>query len=311
MSANASRQESPARSAKTAYKTGLGRMILGDSDRVLRSKRTTHHKGKVQLIFTSPPFPLNRKKAYGNLNGQEYVEWLSSYAKRFREYLTEDGSIVLELGNSWEQGQPTMSTLGLRAMLAFLEQGDLHLCQQFVGYNPARLPSPVQWVNIDRSRVKDSFTHIWWMSPVPRPKADNRAVVRPYSASMQDLLRTKEYNAGKRPSEHDISPQSFLKNNGGAIPPNVLTFTNTQSNDAYQRYCRDNDIQPHPARMAAGLADFFIRFLTTQGDLVMDPFAGSNTTGAVAEKLSRRWLAIEANKHYVEGSVGRFEPGEV
>ncbi len=270
-----------------------------------------HHKGKVQLIFTSPPFPLNRKKAYGNLNGEEYVDWLSSHAKRFGEYLTEDGSIVLELGNSWEQGQPTMSTLGLRAMLAFLEQGQLHLCQQFVGYNPARLPSPAQWVNIDRSRVKDSFTHIWWMSPVPRPKADNRAVVRPYGTSMQDLLRTKDYNAGKRPSEHDISPRSFLKDNRGAIPPNVLTFTNTQSNDAYQRYCRDNDIKPHPARMAAGLADFFIRFLTSEGDLVMDPFAGSNTTGAVAEKLSRRWLTIEANELYVEGSVGRFDPGEV
>jgi len=281
-------------------------MIVGDTSAVLRSKRMDDHKGKVQLVFTSPPFPLNRKKAYGNLNGQAYVGWLQSFAPRFREYLTTDGSIVLELGNSWEHGQPTMSTLGLRALLAFLKEGDLHLCQQFVCYNPARLPSPVQWVNIDRSRVKDSFTHVWWMSPVPRPKADNRAVVTPYRPGMVELLRTKDYNSGKRPSEHGIGPRSFLKDNGGAIPPNVLTYTNTQSNDPYQRFCRDNGIRPHPARMPAGLVDFFVRFLTSEGDLVLDPFAGSNTTGAVAEKLGRRWLAVEANDDYVEGSRGRF-----
>ncbi|MHB8719437.1 MAG: DNA-methyltransferase [Candidatus Dormibacteria bacterium] len=281
-------------------------MILGETAAVLASKPLEQFKGQVQMVFTSPPFPLNRKKAYGNLSGDAYIEWLADFAPKLRDYLTPDGSIVLELGNSWEQGQPTMSTLGLRALLAFLAKADLHLCQQFVCHNPARLPSPVQWVNIDRSRVKDAFTHVWWMSPVTRPKADNRAVVTPYTDRMLKLLHRGEYNAGKRPSEHGIGSASFLKDNGGAIPPNVLTFSNTQSNDSYQRYCRAKGLKPHPARMQPGLAEFFVRLLTDQDDLVMDPFAGSNTTGAVAENLGRQWVGIEGNADYVEASRGRF-----
>jgi DNA modification methylase len=123
---------------------------------------------------------------------------------------------------------------------------------------------------------------------------------------MLRLLRDQDYNHGKRPSEHKIGAESFLTDHGGAIPSNVLTFTNTISNDSYQQYCRVNELQPHPARMQAGLPEFFVKFLTTKGDLVMDPFAGSNTTGAVAEALGRRWLSIEADENYVEGSLGRF-----
>jgi len=85
-----------------------------------------------------------------------------------------------------------------------------------------------------------------------------------------------------------------------------LTYANTQANDDYQVYCRDNEIELHPARMPIELAGFFISFLTDPGDLVMDPFAGSNTTGAAAEKLGRYWLSLEAEEKYVLGSLGRF-----
>lgn len=286
-------------------------MIMGEASKVLGARTAREFKGQVQLIFTSPPFPLNRKKAYGNLNGEKYVEWLAGFASKFAEYLTPDGSIVMELGNSWIPGEPTMSTLGLEALLGFMNTANLNLCQQFVCYNPARLPSPVQWVNVERSRVKDAYTNVWWMSPVKKPKADNRAVVTPYSPSMQALLERGEYNSGKRPSEHGIGKTSFLTNNGGAIPPNVLTYSNTHSNDAYSRYCREQGIALHPARMPAGLADFFVRFLTSENDVVLDPFAGSNTTGAVAESLNRRWVSIESNREYILGSRGRFSATKV
>jgi site-specific DNA-methyltransferase (cytosine-N4-specific) len=284
-------------------------MIVGDAEDALESPALNRLRGKIQLIFTSPPFPLNRKKAYGNLTGDTYLAWLADYAPRLSSLLTEDGSMVLEIGNSWDSGQPTMSTLGLRALLAFLDKGGLHLCQQFVCHNPARLPSPIQWVNIERSRVKDSFTHVWWMAKSPRPKANNKRVVIPYSDRMVALLARRTYNAGKRPSQHGIGERSFLTDNGGAIPSNVLTFSNTRSNDSYLRYCRMKNIEPHPARMPSELAEFFIRFLTESNDYVLDPFAGSNTTGSSAERLRRRWIAIEANREYVRGSRGRFISG--
>ena len=213
----------------------------------------------------------------------------------------------MELGNAWVPGSPVMSPLALRALLAFLDKGKFHLCQQFIAYNPARLPSPAQWVNVERIRVKDSYTHVWWMSPSERPKADNRRVLKEYSKAMLDLLRLKKYNAGTRPSQHRIGKTSFLKNNSGAIPSNVLTLSNTSSVDPYLKYCRDHGLHPHEARMPTALPEFFIKFLTEAHDLVLDPFAGSNTTGAAAEKLKRRWLSVEANDEYIRGSLGRFQ----
>jgi hypothetical protein len=263
--------------------------------------------GKVQLIFTSPPFPLNRKKAYGNLQGEQYTFWLAKFAPLFKKLLTPTGSIVLEMGNAWEAGQPVMSTLAMEGLLRFLRRGNLKLAQQFICHNPARLPSPAQWVNVERIRLKDSYTHVWWMAASERPYADNRQVLKPYSAAMLSLLKTGKYNSGKRPSEHNIGEKSFLTDNKGAIPSNVLTFSNTGTGDPYQKYCRKHDLKLHPARMHIGLPEFFIKFLTKEGDLVLDPFAGSNTTGAAAEGLKRRWIAIEASQDYVRGSQGRFE----
>ena len=291
---------------KKVYSTEFGTMLIGDSEHVFNGPHFEEHLGSAQLIFTSPPFPLNRKKAYGNLVGDAYVDWLAGFAPRFKRYLQPEGSIVLELGNAWKPGQPVMSTLALEALLTFLKRGDLFLCQQFVCPNPARLPSPAQWVNVERIRVKDAFTNVWWMSPTERPKADNRRVLSPYSKAMMNLLKTQKYNAGRRPSEHAIGQKSFLKDNGGAIPSNVITVSNTQANDPYQQYCRTRGIPTHPARMPFLLARFFIEFLTEPGDLVIDPFAGSNVTGAAAESLGRRWLSIELKEEYAEASISRF-----
>lgn len=311
------------RTLKSIYETGLGAAFCGDSLEVLRNKRLQRERGEVQLVFTSPPFPLNTKKKYGNLQGEEYIEWFVRFAPLLRDLVAADGSIVIEIGNAWEPGRPVMSTLVLRALLRFLESGGFNLCQEFIWYNPARLPSPVQWVNVERIRVKDAFTRIWWMSPSDRPKADNRRVLREYSDSMKKLIATGKYNSGPRPSEHHIGKNSFKTNNKGSIPPNVLQGdhapslssllkgTNTHSSDQYQLFCRNQGIPLHPARMPPEIAEFFIRFLTDKGDLVIDPFAGSNTTGAVAQRLGRRWISCEANWDYTAASIARFSPGEI
>lgn len=272
----------------------------------LSSYRGERLAGKVQLVFTSPPFPLRRKKRYGNKEGQEYVEWLANLARPLSTLLTPSGSIVLEVGNAWNPGEPTMSVLGMKALLEFIEKGSLKLCQQFICDNPSRLPGPIEWVNRQRIRVKDSFTHVWWASLTSRPLANNREVLKPYSKSMNRLLKTQQYNAGVRPSEHRIGKKSFLTEHAGAIPSSVLSFSNTRASDSYLDYCKAHALESHPARMPSGLAEFFIRFLTNENDLVLDPFAGSNTTGAVAESLKRRWVGVEAREQYARGSQGRF-----
>jgi len=291
---------------RIAYNTDLGVSYQGTIEEALQSKKFYKYKKRVGLLFTSPPFPLNRKKKYGNLQGEKYIEWLSGLAIQIKEYIKENGSIVIEVGNSWEPGLPVMSTLALRSLLAFLEEGGFYLCQQFIWYNTAKLPTPAQWVNINRSRVKDSFTHIWWMSKTPNPKANNKRVLKKYSKSMKTLLKNQKYNAGKRPSEHHIGSKSFLKKNKGAIPSNVLMSSNTHTNTKYQRYCKKKGLIQHPARMPIDIPKFFINFLTHKNDLVWDPFGGSNTTGEAAESLGRRWISIEPEEEYIEGSKGRF-----
>ena len=199
-----------------------------------------------------------------------------------------------------------MSTLAIEALIAFKESANLNLCQEFIWNNPAKLPTPAQWVNVERIRVKDSFTRLWWLSPTKKPKADNRNVLQSYSKSMRQLLGSQKYNSGVRPSEHRIGEKSFLNDNGGAIPGSVITCGNTSSQDSYHEHCRNNEIYPHPARMPEALVDFFVSFLTSENDVILDPFAGSNTTGASAEKNLRKWLAIEQDPLFIKGSFGRF-----
>jgi len=296
-------------------------LIVGKIEDALQLSPLSHMKGKVNLILTSPPFPLVRKKKYGNKSGEEYVQWLSGLAQSLAKLLTANGSIVIEVGNAWTKGEPTMSTLPIEALLAFKSGAGLHLCQHMICHNPARLPSPAAWVNIERIRLKDSFTHVWWMSRTAKPKADNRKVLLPYGLDMRRLLKTKTYNAGRRPSGHKISETGFLKKHKGSISPSVidldpeyrriptslLKLSNTGWDSKYRAYCERHELSHHPARMQSDLAAFFVQFLTGPGDLVLDPFAGSNTTGAVAEALGRKWIAVEANKEYALGSKGRFK----
>ena len=308
------------------HRSTRGAYYVGKAEGFVKSPQGRRLKGKVQLILTSPPFPLNHKKSYGNLQADEYKRWLERLAPSFSELLTDTGSIVIELGNAWEHRRPIQSLLTLEALMGFVKspKASLRLCQQFICYNPARLPTPAQWVTIERTRLTDSYTNIWWMAKSDHPKADNRRVLRPYSKSMKSLLARKTYNEGKRPSGHSISKRGFLKRHQGSIQPNLLELeampgtttirlpnairiANTASNDYFLRICRDREITPHPARMPLELAAFFIQFLTDPGDLVLDPFAGSNTTGFVAELLGRRWISVDVSREYVQQSRIRFQ----
>lgn len=282
------------------YWTGMGRAYLGDSLDLIKGIPDDH----VNLILTSPPFALTRKKEYGNKSAEEYVDWFLEFAVEFKRILAEDGSFVLDLGGAYLPGHPVRTIYQFELLVRLCKEIGFFLAQDFYHYNPSRLPAPAEWVTVRRIRVKDSVNTVWWLSKTETPKADNRQVLKPYSDSMKQLLKNG-YKPKLRPSGHDISDK-FQKDNKGAIPPNLLQLANTESNSAYLRRCREAGIKPHPARFPEGLADFFIKFLTDKGDLVLDPFAGSNTTGSVAEKLQRKWLAMEINRDFVEGSVCRF-----
>lgn len=293
------------------YTTPLGAAYLGDSLKLLDAVMP----GSVNLVLTSPPFALTRQKEYGNEQEEAYVDWFLPFGRKVKEALTEDGSFVVDLGGAYVPGFPVRSLYQYDLLLRLCKEEGFHLAQEFFHYNPSRLPAPAEWVNVRRCRVKDSVNTVWWLSKTPWPKADNKQVLKEYSASMKGLLKNG-YKAKLRPSGHDISTK-FSRDNGGAVPSNVLGLdgdvgnflvaANTESNSAYLRKCRDGDCKPHPARFPAFFAEFFIKFLTDPDDFVLDIFAGSNTTGYVAERLRRRWLGFEISREYLEASAFRFE----
>ncbi|MCU0535854.1 MAG: hypothetical protein MUD14_18355 [Hydrococcus sp. Prado102] len=327
-------------SRKPYYKTHLGSAYLGNSLELM----TELPDESIDLICTSPPFALVRKKEYGNVDAHKYVEWFKPFAREFYRILKPKGSLVIDIGGTWFKGFPVRSTYHFELVIDLCKpksEGGLgfFLAQELFWYNPAKLPTPAEWVTVRRERVKDAVNTVWWLSKDPHPKANNKQVLRPYSEAMKNLLKNG-YNAKLRPSGHDISTK-FQNDRGGAIPPNiiadpdfeaiasigkpvlgefnwilehdlaqpvnVISASNTASNDYYQRRCKEEGIKPHPARFPQALPEFVIGLCTEPGDLILDPFAGSNMTGRVAQTLDRQWLAFELDESYIQASLFRFE----
>jgi site-specific DNA-methyltransferase (cytosine-N4-specific) len=292
------------------YETLEGAAYAGDSRKLLAELPDN----SVNLVFTSPPYALHFKKAYGNVSKEDYVLWFLGFAQEIHRVLTDDGSFVLNIGGSWNPGTPTRSLYHFKLMIALVEEIGFHLAQECYWYNPAKMPAPAEWVTVRRIRIKDSVEHVWWFSKTAFPKADNRKVLRPYSADMLRLAK-RGVRTTVRPSGHNINSSFDKIDSGGSIPPNVLEDDvsnemliagNNSANDPYTVQCKAAGIKIHPARFPAALPEFFTKLLTEEGDIVVDPFAGSNTAGAVAERLGRRWLAMELSTDYLEASKFRF-----
>ncbi|MCI0490625.1 MAG: site-specific DNA-methyltransferase [Blastocatellia bacterium] len=281
----------------------MGSMYCGDALEVLPI--LTEQGFRAKLIITSPPFALVKKKEYGNEDAESYICWFEQFIPYFKQVLEPNGSLVIDIGGAWIKGLPVKSIYHFKLLIKLCESG-FYLAQDFYHYNPAKLPTPAEWVTVRRLRVKDAINNVWWLTLDPFVDADNRRVLNPYSKSMESLLKNG-YKPALRPSGHDISDK-FQRDNGGAIPPNLLQYSNTESNSYYLRRCKEENIKPHPARFPQALPEFFINFLTSPGDLILDPLAGSNVTGAAAESLNRQWISIELNPDYVAGSKFRFEP---
>lgn len=282
--------------------TSAGAMYLGDSRALMLD---TLAPQSIDLVMTSPPFGLVRKKSYGNEDSDEYLRWFRPFAEGISRVLKPRGSAVIDIGGAWKPGIPARSLYHFELVVMLCRDFGFYLCQEHFWWNPAKLPAPAEWVNIRRVRVKDAVNTIWWISKTPWPKASNRRVLAPYSEAMESLLRNG-YKAKLRPSGHDIS-ENFSKRNDGAVPPNLLAVANTESNGRYQSYCKENGLAIHPARFPASVPEYFVRMLTDRGDTVLDPFAGSCVTGEVAEALGRRWICCELDEEYLNGALGRFQ----
>lgn len=286
------------------YTTEYGEYHYGDTLDLLNHI----DDGSVQLLLTSPPFPqVKERNDYLNPNPNTYVDWLLNIVKQYLSKLTKTGSIVIELGHVYNHRQPTLNIYNYEFIYRAVKELNLHLCFQFFFYNPSSLPSPTAYCNRMRIRPKNSVSLMPWLSLTPKPYADTNSVLKPYSKKFKKLLKLDQITAidHNTPSGHYIHNDTW-KNNGGSIPTNLLSIPNSDSCDKYLKVCRSLNLKPHSARMPKKLVEFFVKSLTSEQDLVVDPFGGSNTTGFVAQSLNRRWTTIDNNKHFIGTSLFRF-----
>ena len=309
-----------------AYVTSYGSAYVYDSLELLKKLP----EGSINAVVTSPPYALHFQKEYKKASKVErekwskegYIDWFLPFAHEIKRVLKDDGSFVLNIGGSYNKGSPTRSLYHFKLLIALVEEVGFHLAQECFWFNPAKMPVPAEWVTVRRIRVRDSVEYVWWLGKTEWPKASNREVLRPYSKDMERLNK-KGLKQQKRPGGYEIKPSFSKVSAGGSIPPNVveeelelldgvahdmLKFGNNAANDVYTKRCKEAGIKPHPARFPAALPEFFIKLLTDAGDVVLDPFAGSNTTGAVAEGLQRHWLACDRVEEYIKASRFRFAP---
>lgn len=305
------------------YRTPFGVACLTDSLKALKQLPDN----SINLIVTSPPYALHFKKEYGNVHKDDYVEWFLTFAREMYRVLADDGSFVLNIGGSYNKGIPTRSLYHYKLMISLVDEIGFHLAQECFWYNPAKMPMPAEWVTVRKIRVKDSVEYVWWFSKTAWPKASNQNVLKDAFSADMHRLNKRGLKETTRPGGYKINSSWSKMSTKGAIPSNfiqsdlflgdpelpeppesVLIMGNNAANDAYTLRCKEAGLKVHPARFPKALPEFFIKMLTDKDDIVLDIFAGSNTTGAVAEGLQRRWIAFENVEEYIKASRFRFAP---
>jgi DNA modification methylase len=109
------------------YTTDYGAAYVGDSLLLLDRLEPD----SIDLVLTSPPFALQRKKTYGNVEQDDYVEWLLEFCKKVYRVLSPTGSFVLDLGGAYQSKRPVRSLYNYRILIELCDRLDFRLAEEF------------------------------------------------------------------------------------------------------------------------------------------------------------------------------------
>lgn len=294
-----------------AFSTNLGLAIWGACDDTLPDLDTP-----IALCITSPPYLLRKPRAYGNpRDAVEYVDFICHSLEPIVRNLLPGGSICLNITNdAFEQGLPSRSLYRERLVIALHERLGLCKMDELIWHNPTKPPGPVRWASMDRTQLNVAYEPIYWFTNDPgRVRADNRAVLMEHTeahkAFLQRVSQRGQHNreAVYGDGAYRLRASSYSQTTLGRIPRNVLSFGHRcQDSQAYRRDAERLGLPKHGAMMPLSIPDFLIRFLTRADDLVIDHYSGTVTTGMAAERLGRRWIAVELMYEYLRAGAERF-----
>lgn len=289
-----------------AFSTDLGVAVWGAAQDVF-----SRLEDPIMLCFTSPPYPLRKERAYGNPDSRRIISFLCETLAPIIDNLAPEGSLVLNLSNDiFEPGSPARSTYLERLIITLEDEFGLALMDRIIWNNPSKPPGPVQWASKTRQQLNVAWEPVLWFAKDPkRVKSDNRRVLEPHSERQLALIarggemRASCYGDGA----YRLHPGSYGKPTEGRIPRNViLQGHRCPWGDRYRKAATKLGLPVHGAGMPYDLAAFFIRYLTEEGDLTVDPYGGRIMTGRAAESLGRRWLCSEMMLEYASGGAELF-----
>lgn len=289
-----------------AYSTELGLSVWTDNRAFLWDFQEPIH-----LCVTSPPFPLRQQRGYGNVDESQWVDFICHSLEPIVKHLVPGGSIVLNVSNDiFEAKSPARSLYVERMVLALHDRLSLHLMDRWPWINLSKPPGPTFWSCVNRVQLCAGWEPIYWFTNDPfRVRSDNRRVLLPHTDKHLQLMesggdkRVASYGDGA----YQLRETSFSARTEGRIPKNVIVRGHRCTDTlAARKAAQALGLPPHSAMFPTTIPEQAIQFLTEEGDLVVDPFSGSNKTGLAAERSGRRWLACEKVLEYIRSQAELF-----
>ena len=265
-------------------------LYLGDCTQVLE----TLPDDSADLIFTSPPYADQRKQTYGGFHPDDYVAWFLPISEQLLRVLKPTGTFVLNIKEKVVNGE--RSTYVMELILEMRKQG-WFWTEEFIWHKKNCYPG--KWPN----RFRDSWERLIQFNKSKQFYMNQQAVMVP----MGDWSKTRLKNLSETDKVRDESKvgSGFGKNISNwldwemAYPTNVLHLA-TECNN-----------KKHSAAFPEGLPEWFIKLFTKEGDTVLDPFMGSGTTNAVAQRMRRNSIGIEIVPEYYDMVKAELKPVEL
>ena len=264
------------------YKTEI---YLGDSREVLKSFKDQ----TFNLIVTSPPYADARQKHYDSITPELFSSFFSSFHEEFWRVLRNDGSLVLNIKDKVING--VRHRYVWQTMIALSNLG-WRCVDDYLWVKPNAMPG--YWPN----RLRDEWEYCFHLTKQREFTMYQQAVARPMGEWAEKRLSKLN---GKSALRHNSENKSGFgrdlrnwKDKESVLPGNTISLPLIGKN------------MGHPAVFPVGLPEFFIKLFTKEGDLVLDPFAGSGSTGIAAKNLNRNVVLIDTNPQYVQVMTDRL-----